>query len=248
MDVLRTVVWYVYFFGSLLGLVPQMRRAQRLRQQGDEEGARAIVNRWVPRWAHRLMAIAGVTVTVTGEENIPKGRAVVFTPNHQGNYDIPLMLVCLGAPTALVAKIETKKIPLVRTWMQLLDCVFLDRDNTRQALGAMRQASALLEAGKSVVVFPEGTRSRCDTMGEFKPGAFHIATQVGAPIVPVVIEGTYRAMELHHGWMHPTHVNVAILPPIETAGLSRTQRKELPGQVAAQIEAVRAALQQARRE
>ena len=174
-----------------------------------------------------------------GLENIPQDRAVVFTPNHQGDYDIPIMLVCLDKPHAFVAKIEVQKIPLVRTWMQLFDSVFLDRNNPRQAVGVMKEAAGLLKQGKSVIVFPEGTRSKGEKMGEFKPGAFKMAFSAKAPIVPVVVDGSYKIMEANHNLMRPGHVNLTILPPIETAGLDRAAQKTLPEQVARQIAAVK---------
>lgn len=239
MALLRTIVWFGYFFGALVFYVPDMRRAARLRAAGDREAARALIERDVHMWAGTLMKLAGVTVTVTGKENIPTDRAVVFTPNHQGDYDIPLMLLYLDRPHALVAKAETDKIPLVRTWMRLLDCVFIDRANPRRSMEAMNQAGELVRKGTSVVVFPEGTRSKSDRMGEFKAGAFRIASKVGADVVPVAIDGSYKIMEANGGLMKPAHVNVTILPPVPTAGLDRAQLKQLPGQVAGLIAAAK---------
>ena len=138
-----------------------------------------------------------------------------------------------------MAKIETKKIPLVRTWMKLLDCVFIDRKSPRHSMEAMRQAQALVQAGESVVVFPEGTRSKGDAMGEFKAGAFRIACKAGAPVVPVAIDGSYKIMEANHNLMKPAHVNITILPPVETAGLGRTAQHELAAQVAQAIAAAK---------
>ena len=236
MALLRTIVWFLYFFGALVALVPQMICAQRKKAAGAP-GAKAYIHRYVRMWAGTLLRIAGVTVTVKGQENIPKGRAVVFTPNHQGDYDIPLMLMYLDEPHALVAKIETKKIPLVRTWMKLFDCVFIDRKNPRQAVTAMKEAGALLARGESVIVFPEGTRSKGDAMGEFKHGAFKMAFAAGAPVVPVVIDGSYKIMEANHNLMCPGHVTMTVLPPIETAGLDRAAQKALPDEVARRIAA-----------
>lgn len=82
------------------------------------------------------------------------------------------MLMYLDEPHALVAKIETMKIPLVRTWMKLLNCVFIDRKSPRRSMEAMRQAQALVQAGESVVVFPEGTRSKGDAMGGIQGRGF----------------------------------------------------------------------------
>lgn len=237
--VCRTIVWAMYFIFVLIFLVPQMRRAQRLKRSGDAAGCQKIVNKYVPMWMGTLMRIAGCRVEVSGRENIPQDRAVVFTPNHQGDYDIPIMLTVLDRPHPFIAKQEADKIPLVRTWMRLFDCVFLNRTDTRQALDALRQAGALLERGESVIVFPEGTRSRGDEMGEFKSGAFRMATKTGAPVVPVVIDGSYRIMEANHNLMKPGTVRVQFLPPIETAGLPRAEQKALPEEVKRRIAAAK---------
>ena len=109
---LRTIVWFGYFFGALIALLPVMAKARRKKAAGDAD-AQAYIHKYVRMWAGTLLRIAGVTVTVRGAENIPQGRAVMFTPNHQGDYDIPLMLLYLDRPHGIVAKIETKKIPMV---------------------------------------------------------------------------------------------------------------------------------------
>ena len=74
-------------------------------------------------------------------------------------------------------------------------------------------------------------------MGEFKAGAFKIALDADAPIVPVAIDGSYRAMEANGGLMGPASVHITILPPVETAGLARAERKALPAKVAALVAA-----------
>lgn len=233
--VLRTIVWAMYFIFVLIFLFPPMRRAERMKRAGDAAGCRKIVNKYVTMWMGTLMRIAGCKVEVSGLENIPADRAVVFTPNHQGDYDIPIMLTVLDRPHPFIAKMEADKIPLVRSWMRLFDCVFLDRQDARQAIGALRQAQTLLESGESVIVFPEGTRSRCDAIGEFKSGAFRMAFKAGAPVVPVVIDGSYRIMEANHNLMKPGTVRVTFLPPVETAALDRTAQKALPEEVRQRI-------------
>lgn len=235
MSILRTIVWFFYFFGSLICLLPQMYKAKKRKAAGDDAGCRKILDKYVPMWMSTLMKIAGCKVNVRGLENIPKDRSVVFIANHQGNYDVPVTMVYLGAPPAMVAKIETRKIPMVRTWMELLDCIFIDREDPRQAIAAMRNAGDILKAGRNIVAFPEGTRSQGDHMNEFKTGVFKIPFHAGAPIVPVVIDGTYKIMEAHHNLMTPGTVNLTVLPAIETADLDRAAQKALPGQIAEMI-------------
>lgn len=235
MAVLRTIVWFFYFFGSLLVLLPKMFKAKKLKKNGDLAGCRKILDHYVPMWMSTLMKIAGCKVNVKGLENIPKDRAVVFVANHQSDYDVPITMVYLGAPPAMVAKIETQKIPMVRTWMELLDCIFIDRKDPRQAITAMRSAGDILKGGHNIVVFPEGTRSRGDHMNEFKTGVFKIPFSAGAPIVPVVIDGSYKIMEANHNLMCPGTVNLTVLPMIETAGMDRAAQKALPKQIAEMI-------------
>lgn len=237
MALLRTIWWAMAFIGGLLVRIPKMLRAQHLKKNGDAAGAYALAQSEVSSWALLLLRIAGVRVTVTGKENIPTDRAVVFTPNHQGDYDIPLMLTQLDTLHPIVAKIETLKIPLVRTWMRMFDCVFLDRKDPRKAVLAIREAEEILRGGRSVVIFPEGTRSRGDNMGEFKSGAFKMAFAAKAPIVPIAIDGSYRIMEANHNLMKPGEVKITILPPVETAGLDRAAQKAMPAQIAALIAA-----------
>ena len=143
------------------------------------------------------------------------------------------MLTSLDQPHPLVAKKEIGNIPIVRGWMRLLRCVFLDRDNPRKAMEAMNQAMENLKKGYSVTIFPEGTRSKGSELdlGEFKAGAFRIATKTKSPIVPVAIHGSRDIMENNGGWMKPTHITIEILPSMSTAGLTREEIKQLPNQI-----------------
>lgn len=227
MAFVRTVIWFICFFLTLILYTPLMLVAALMCRLGKEEQARRLVMPCVWLWCKMRLVLAGVRVTVTGRENIPEGRAVIFTPNHQGNFDIPVMLTALDAPHGMLAKAETKKIPFVRTWMRVLGCVFVDRADTRSAMHSLTECMKALESGRSLIVFPEGTRSKGGPMGEFKQGAFRMACRAKAPVVPVAIEGTYRVMEANGGLIRPAGVRVQILKPIETAGLSRAEQKTL---------------------
>ena len=233
--ILRTIVWYLYFFLSLICFLPAMFRAKHMKAKGDVAGYRKLMDKCVHMWMSSLMKLAGCKVTVRGKENLPTDRSVVFVCNHQSDYDVPVTMVNLGAPPAMVSKIEVQKIPMVRTWMDLLDCIFIDRKDPRQAIAAMRGAGEILASGRNVCVFPEGTRSRGDHMNEFKTGVFKIPFSAKAPIVPVAIDGTYKIMEANHNLMCPGHVTLTVLPLIETAGMDRAAQKALPGQIAEMI-------------
>lgn len=225
---MRTIVWFLYFWLYLLAVIPLMKKADKLLAEGRIDEHREMINREVKKWASALLKLAGVTVEVEGIEHIPTDRQVLFISNHQGNFDIPILLASLDTPHALLAKAEIQKIPLIRTWMRHLECVFVDRDNPRQAVASIHQAVDILESGRSMIIFPEGTRSKGDTVGEFKAGSFKIAAKAKVPLVPVVIDGSYKAMESNKMWIHPAHVKVKILPLVEVADLSKEEIKELP--------------------
>ena len=232
---MRTFIWFLYFILYFICLTPQLLSIRRMEKRGESEKARAARNKAVTRWASRLMRLAGVSAEVAGKENLPHGPAV-FVSNHQGNFDIPLLLTSLDEPHGFIAKIETLKLPLVRDWMKLLHCVFLDRKDARSAVASLNSGIHTLKEGHSIIIFPEGTRSRGSDMGEFKQGAFTIAGKAGVPVIPLRIDGTYRAMEANHMWIKPAKVHLTILPAIETADKSKAELKTLGEEVRLQIE------------
>ncbi len=232
---MRTIIWFLYFWLYLIAVLPEYRKVKKLEQEGRIAEHDERVRRAVGRWANSLLRLAGAKITTEGKENIPQGP-VVFVGNHQGYFDIPLMITQLDKPNPLIAKKEIQKIPMIRSWMEQLRCIFLDREDPRQSMDSLKQAQELLKQGYSVVIFPEGTRNNGKELGEFKAGAIRIATRTGVPIVPVCIEGSCRLMGKGSLWIHPAKVTIKILPAVQTEGLSREQIKALPEQLREQID------------
>lgn len=235
MNIFRTFVWFIYFWLFLIMKIPGLMRANKLQREGRIEELDAYTGKVVGRWARSLLRIAGAKVTVRGQENMYDGAAV-YVSNHQGNFDVPIMLGHIGQPKPLMAKAELTKLPFIRDWMKHLRCIFVDRKNVRQAMNSLKQAQELVENGYSIVVFPEGTRSKGDQMGEFKNGAFRIAVKTGVPIVPICIQGSYKLMEANGNLIGPAAVTVTILPPVSTEGLTKDEIQALPQRVQAMIE------------
>lgn len=231
---MRTIIWFIYFWGYLIAVLPKLYRAKKLTQAGKTQERDALVAHLTQNWSRRLLRLAGAKVTVQGLENIPAGAAV-FVSNHQGLFDIPTLLGYLDKPHGLIAKKEAEKIPMISTWMRYLGCIFLDRENARSAMSSLREGTELLKKGYSITIFPEGTRSRGDEMGEFKNGAFKMAEKAKVPLIPVRISGTYRLMEANHMWIKPAEVTLTVLPPIPTDALSREELKALGATIRAEI-------------
>lgn len=224
---MRTIVWFIYFWIYQLYLIPLLIYVKVLDSKNKIKERDAFVFKVVRNWARPLVRLTGSTIRVIGEENIPESGAVLFVSNHQGNFDIPITLGYINTPKAFIAKIEMKKMPLVSTWMKYMNCVFMDRNDMRQSIDAINEGADYLKSGYSLVIFPEGTRSKGDTMGDFKPGSFKLASKAGVPIIPVTIKGSYKIMEQNGFLIKPALVEVIISPPVQTSGISKEEVKNL---------------------
>lgn len=162
-----------------------------------------------------MLAITGIDVEVRGEHHLWAHRPSVFLFNHQSMVDGYVLLTLLRRGFTGVAKKDVANMPLLGQILRALDFAFIDRGNARNAIEAMEPAVERLRRGMSVVIAPEGTRSLTPRLGRFKKGAFHIAMQASAPVVPVVIRNTYEVMTRGSLLFRPGTVQVCALPPID---------------------------------
>lgn len=230
---LRTIIWFVYFWLYQLMLYPTLLKVNRLEKEGKKEEHDLLVHKIVTKWAKSLVNLTGSKIVVKGLENLPAEGSFVFVSNHQGNFDIPILLSFIDKPKAFIAKIEILKMPLVRSWMKNMKCVFMDRSDIRQSLNTINTAASYIKEGYSMVIFPEGTRSKGPTLGSFKPGSLKLAMKAGVPVIPITIKGSYKIMEQNKfGFiMKPANVEVIISEPIPTADLLKEESKELPEKI-----------------
>jgi 1-acyl-sn-glycerol-3-phosphate acyltransferase len=176
-------------------------------------------------WGRAFVRLGGWKFRVEGMENLPPGGAVLVA-NHQSIVDIPMLLSAFLRPVGFLAKRELGEIPLFGKAMAAAGNLFIDRDDPRDAVRMLREAGARLRDGRLMVVFPEGTRSGDGSIGEFRPGAFYLAQKSGAPVVPVYLDGGYRAIPKGGLRVRPAELLVRVLPPLspgEGAGGSKEQ-------------------------
>ena len=233
MSIFRTIAMFTYLFGYMIVHYGVLRKAERAQAAGDAETVRRLVEQHIPHWSRGILNVTGVRLSVEGLDNIPKEGPCVFVANHRSYYDIPLLLASLDKPYGILAKEELEKIPLLSRWMKLLGCVFVQRNDVRASVRALNDATAIVESGRSFIIFPEGTRYKGEEggAGEFKAGAFRIAVKTETPVVPVAISGARGLFEAHGNRTTPGTVRIRVLPPIQTAGMSRAEQKELPAAV-----------------
>ncbi len=165
-------------------------------------------------WSKTLLFLAGIDIEVRGLENIPRDKAVIFMPNHQGHWDYPILYRSLPRRFAFVAKKELFSVPFLGKYMLNAGNISIDRQAGRAAHETLYKVNDAIKAGESVLIFPEGTRTWDGTVGEFKRGSFHVAFETGAPIVPVAIQGSFEIMKRHSWLVNPGRVSVAIGKPM----------------------------------
>jgi 1-acyl-sn-glycerol-3-phosphate acyltransferase len=180
-------------------------------------------------------ALVGIKTRVSGRENVPKDRAVVFCANHQSNIDPPVLFSALHPRLHVLFKAELTKLPLLGKAFQVGGFVPIDRGSREHSLDAIDQAARSLQAGNSFLTFPEGTRSKTGTLLPFKRGPFLMAIKAQAPIIPVAVQGGTASMRKGSRIVRPTTVTVRIGKPVETAGKGLADRESLAEDVRARV-------------
>ena len=171
-------------------------------------------------WASIVSRAMGLTFSLEGEENVVPSHSYIVTPNHQGNADILALIRTLPVPFLWVIKREILQIPFLGWALGRMGTVSLDRADKEQAVKSLNQASGKLSDGWSVIIYPEGTRTRDGTLMPFKKGAFRLAIKTGVPILPVTTNGAFKVMPRKATLFRPGHVTVTIGEPIPTEGLT----------------------------
>ena len=185
----------------------------------------SIYERTMRGWASAIIRVAGVKVVVHGEENIPAGGAV-FICNHVSWFDVFAMASALPRAT-FVAKMELRKIPIFGPAAEGAGIVFIDRDNRKSAFESYKLASAAVEQGKRIIVFPEGTRGHDYRLRQFKKGPFVLAITAGAPLVPTLVYGAIEVMGKGSFRVRSGTVHIHYLEPVETKGHTYEERTQL---------------------
>ena len=232
---LRTIAFYTKFMASLVTTMPLTKRLEKKVAEFDANNQILEKYQYIheasSKWAQPFIKLSGAKVTVIGSENIPKDGAVLFVSNHQSNFDIPLLIYYLDKPKGFISKKEIEKIPMINRWMKMMDCVFMDRSNLRKSAGAIIEGIKILKKGQSMVICPEGTRSKGGPIAEFKAGSFKLATKSKVPIIPITIDGSYKIMEANKNFIKPADVTLYIHPPIFTDKLSKEEEALLPKKI-----------------
>jgi 1-acyl-sn-glycerol-3-phosphate acyltransferase len=173
-------------------------------------------------WAPGLLGGAGVRFVVEGAERVDWSRAHMIVANHQSMIDICALFRAVPVPMRFLLKREMTRVPFVGRYAKVTGMLFIDRDNARAGVKMMRDATALLRAGATLCIFPEGTRSRDGRVAPFKGGAFQSAIDAGVEVLPVAISGAGAVLPPSGFFrVRPGTIVVRFGAPLPSAGSDR---------------------------
>ena len=209
------------FFGGTVAA----RSALRIRS------FRNYSERATARWAATILWGCRVHVAMDHPERLGTGRSQVLVSNHQSWFDVFALAAALPVPFSFVGKKELSRIPFLGHAWEKVGHVAIDRSDHQSALESLTAVDRQIRDGRrTVIMFPEGTRSPSGRLGRFKKGAFIMAIKAQVPVIPVAVSGSRRVMEKGSWKIAPGRVTIRVGHPIDTAGLTLKDRDRLTGQ------------------
>lgn len=179
-----------------------------------------LVYPWALFGARNWLRLSGMEISVKGTEHLDPKQTYVFISNHRSYLDTATLFVYTGRRIGLLAKKELLKVPILGYGMGFVNVMAIDRSNRERARETVESATARIRSGISFGVFAEGTRAKPGEFLPFKKGAFYMAVEAGVPVVPVALKNTDVLMGKGTGRSKPGTIEMVILTPVPTAGLS----------------------------
>ena len=188
------------------------------------------------KWSEMLIKTSGVQLEIIGEHNIKDNKNYIFAPNHSSFMDFPVLFVAINKYLVFVAKKELKKIPIFKSILNVSGFIFVDRDNTSDAIDSLNELkSDIKNTPRSVVVFPEGTRSSSNQLQSFKKGAAVLSINTGLPIIPVYIMGSFDWWDTKNFRKNSNKIVVNFGKPIITENKQYEDRENITNSIKKEI-------------
>ncbi|HEX9689103.1 MAG TPA: lysophospholipid acyltransferase family protein [Thermoanaerobaculia bacterium] len=196
--------------------------------------------RFARGWARTLLALAGVSVRVLHAERLEPGRSFVIVANHESFCDILVLLANLPMQVRFLAKRSVFRVPVLGWSIAAAGFIPVDREDRTRGSETVEAALDQLSGGRSVVVFPEETRTSTGDLLPFKRGAAHLALRSGLPILPIALAGTFQVLKRESLLITPGPVAMSVGNPIEVSGRSPREREAVTRAARDEIRALRA--------
>lgn len=190
----------------------------------------------VKYWAKTIFKTMNINVRVIGLDKLDRNADYIFAPNHASSLDIPLILGFLPFWIVPISKIELKWIPFLGWAMQAAGHVFVDRrDHEKAMLSIAKIKNSLLKNPRSILIFPEGSRTNDGKVNQFKTGGLSIGISTKISIVPVAIQGTFESLSKHSKKFVNKLLTINIGSPVDTRKYSLDDRKNLASIVNSEV-------------
>lgn len=224
--VIRSSITYLVAGLGTVGIALSVVISAAIRPRGP------LADRILKGFGRIWVLASGIRLKVSGLENVESEVPYIIVANHRSNIDIMTLIAALPIPIRFLSKKEVFKFPLMGAAMRGAGMVPLDRETGRKELASIiRHARLLVSEGRSLVIFPEGTRSLTGKMLPFKYGAFFIAAQVGCPVLPVAISGTGAVWPPQSSVIRGGPVTVKVMPPIVLTKKEGRRSRQLADQI-----------------
>ena len=187
-----------------------------------------ILSKIVRYWARAIFLSSGIKTKIIGLENLDSSKNYIFAANHSSSLDIPLMLGFIPFWIVPISKIELKWIPFLGWAMQMAGHVFVDRSKHERAMLSIKNIkNSLLKRPRSILLFPEGFRTKDGQVNQFKSGGLSLGIDAKLPIAPVAIIGTFDSLKKGSKLFINNLLIIKVGNPIDTTGYSEKDRKTL---------------------
>lgn len=186
-------------------------------------------------WSRFLLWLTGIKVHVSGLENVPKDQRILIVSNHQSLCDILVLSGYFPIRFSWIAKKELFKIPIFGPAMKAADYIPIDRGNKEKAYASLKNAAKMMQK-HSVLIFPEGTRTRTGRLGRFKHGVVHLADLSGVPLLPLTITNSFARLHPEKKGIVPGTINVQIDPLIPVEGMNKKEITDVIQEIRSKME------------
>ena len=219
---LRSVLWMCPMIGlSVLG----MGSISIIASLFDPTGR--LQHKVAMTWARMVLKICLVKIDVVGAEKLDPAQPYVFVSNHFSLIDTPVMFGRMPRDFRIMARHDLWRIPFLGWHLNRAGHLPVHRENPRAAVRNIGEAAERVRRGTSILLFPEGGRTREPVMRRFKPGAAHIAIRAGVPIVPMALVGTRKILAPNSAHLHPGRAELRVGTPMPTTGEAGRGAKQL---------------------
>lgn len=219
----KTLVYWIFMARFFLFMFLNFKRLERFKNNNDREKFNKLFHKGNSIYCDAVFKSSKSNFEVIGREKIDLNETYLLVSNHLSIVDIASVVKAFPKEVVFAAKKELSNIILFSKWLKLIGCIFLDRENARNAIKEINRGIEVLKNGTSMCVFPEGTRGDGKTIGDFKKGSFKLALKSNVKILPTVLVGTRNVYEDNNRRMRKGDIKVIFLDPLDPSKMSNDE-------------------------